>query len=228
MKRTLLVLLTLAAAVAGALGSGVPARADLPPLIDRALIYGDPDISTARLSPDGLHMSFIKPYKNARNIWVKGLDEPFSAARPLSADSRPVTAYFWSRDSKYVLYAQDKGGNENFHVYAVDPAAAAEPATGVPAARDLTPLENVRALIYAVPENQPDVMIVGINDRDAAYHDVYRVNIATGSAPLAIWTICRGWVSAARSATSITTPSVIIALFSATMASELSGASNCA
>ena len=184
MKRTLLVLLTLAAAVAGALGSGVPARADLPPLIDRALIYGDPDISTARLSPDGLHMSFIKPYKNARNIWVKGLDEPFSAARPLSADSRPVTAYFWSHDSKYVLYAQDKGGNENFHVYAVDPSAAADPATGVPAARDLTPLENVRALIFAVPEDQPDVMIVGLNDRDAAYHDVYRVNIATGNREL--------------------------------------------
>ena len=183
MKRPLLFVM-IAALAGGALGSGVAARADLPPLIDRALIYDDPEISGAQLSPDGLHMSFVKPYKSARNIWVKGLGEPFSAARPLTADKRPVTTYFWSQDSKYVLYTQDKGGNENFHVYAVDPSATADPATGVPAARDLTPLENVRALIYAVPEDQPEAMIVGLNDRDAAYHDIYRVTIATGNREL--------------------------------------------
>ena len=169
-----------------ALAPAVAVLADLPPIIDRELFFGDPEISGSQISPDGQYISFIKPYKDVRNVWVKGREEPFDAARPVTADERPVPAYFWSQDSRYILYVQDKGGNENYHVYAVDPAAEAEAATGVPPARDLTPLEKVRALIYAVPENTPGTIIVGLNDRDATYHDIYKVDIATGKRDLVL------------------------------------------
>ncbi|MGH7454618.1 MAG: S9 family peptidase, partial [bacterium] len=158
----------------------------LPPLIDRQLFFGDPEISGSQLSPDGKFISFIKPYKNVRNIYVKGVEEPFEKAKPVTADTRPVPGYFWSQDSRYVLYAQDKGGNENFHVYVVNPATAPEAATGVPPARDLTPMENVRAVIYALPKNKPGEIIIGLNDRDATYHDVYRINLDTGAKELLI------------------------------------------
>jgi len=158
----------------------------LPPLIDREVFFDDPKIAASQVSPDGTYMTFTKPYKGVENIWIKGIDEPFDAARPLTADERPVPGYFWSEDSKYVLYVQDKGGNENFHVYAVDPKAAPEEATGVPPARDLTPLENVRAFIYAVPEATPGTILVGLNDRDPALHDVYSVDLATGERKLLI------------------------------------------
>ncbi len=161
--------------------------ANLPPLVDRELFFGDPEISGAQISPDGRFISFRKPYKDVMNIWVKGVDQPFDAARPITADTeRPVRGYFWSQDSRYVLYGQDKGGNENFHVYAVDPAAPVEAATGVPPARDLTPYENVQARIYAVPEATPDMIIVGLNDRDPQVHDVYRVDIKTGERELVL------------------------------------------
>ncbi len=177
----------LAAAIAATpAGAAAPAKDKLPPLIDRELFFGDPEISAPQLSPDGRYISFIKPYRDARNIWVKGLDQPFADARPVTADERPVPGYFWSRDSRYLLYVQDKGGNEDFHVYAVDPAADPEPDTGVPPARDLTPLDGVRAVIYAVPERTPDELIVGLNDRDPSYHDVYRVGIASGERTLLI------------------------------------------
>ena len=94
MKRTALFTLALLTALGVAVGSGAPARAALPPLIDRALIFGDPEIAAAQLSPDGRYMSFIKPYKNVRNVWVKGLAEPFGAARAVTGDARPVTGYF--------------------------------------------------------------------------------------------------------------------------------------
>jgi dipeptidyl aminopeptidase/acylaminoacyl peptidase len=159
-------------------------HAQLPPLIDRNLFFDDPKIASAQVSPDGRWISFRKPHQNVMNIWVKRTEEPFEAARPITADTeRPVRGYFWSEDSRYILYVQDKGGNENFHVYAVDPAAPSE-ASGVPPARDLTPGGNVRAFIYAVPENTPNDIIVGLNDRDPALHDVYRVNINTGARKL--------------------------------------------
>jgi dipeptidyl aminopeptidase/acylaminoacyl peptidase len=160
---------------------------ELPPLIDRELFFGDPEIASAQISPDGRFISFRKPYKGVMNIWVKGVDEPFDAARPITADtSRPVRGYFWSEDSRFVLYVQDKGGNENFHVYAVDPSDEPEAATGVPPARDLTPYGSIQARIYALPEATPDKIIVGLNDRDAQVHDVYRVDLNSGERELVI------------------------------------------
>ena len=122
-------------------GSGKPAgttvaaapSADLPPLIDREIFFEDPEISGGQISPDGTFISFKRPYKGVLNVWVKRREQAFDAARPITADSkRPVSDYFWTEDGKYVLYVQDKGGDENFRIYAVDPAAPVEASTGVP------------------------------------------------------------------------------------------------
>lgn len=151
----------------------------LPPLIDRELFFGDPEIDGAQLSPDGRFISFRKPYQSIMNLWVKGVDQPFDAAQPITADKqRPVRGYFWSQDSRFVLYVQDKAGDENWHVYAVEPERASQ--GGLPRARDLTPYKNVQARIYAVPEATPDKIIVGLNDRDPRVHDVYRVDLRNG------------------------------------------------
>ena len=162
-------------------------HAQLPPLIDRNLFFDDPEYASARISPDGRFISFRRPHKGVMNIWVKRTEEPFSAAKPITADTaRPVREYFWSEDGRYILYVQDKGGNETSHIYAVDPAGAIDAATGVPAARDLTPGDNVKAYIYAVPERTPNEILVGLNDRDPALHDVYRLNLTTGERKLLI------------------------------------------
>ena len=172
--------------------------ASLPPLIDRDVFFGDPEISGTQISPDGKWITFRKPYNDVMNIWVKAVDAPFDSARPITADTeRPVGGYFWSEDSRYVLYVQDKGGDENYHVYAVDPASEVNEATGVPDARDLTPIEGVRAFIYAVPEATPNRFIVGINNRDPALHDVYSLDLDTGELELLIENDSNvaGWVT---------------------------------
>src|ERR1700674_5509606 len=157
----------------------------LPPLIDRELFFGNPEISGAQISPDGRYISFLKPYKDARNIWVKRAGDPYTAAKLITNDTkRPVTNYFWSRDGKYILFVQDQLGDENFNVYAVDPAGPVGAGSDVPSARNLTAVKGVRALIYSVPRNDPDIMFVGLNGRDKAWHDLYRVRISTGEKTL--------------------------------------------
>src|SRR2546426_4793624 len=156
-----------------------------PPIIDRELFFGDPEISGAQISPDGKFIAFVKPFKGTRNVWVKRTEEPFDAAKPVTADkSRPVTNYFWSRDGKYILFVQDKAGDENYLVYAVNPAENPAAGEDVPTARNLTDVKGVRAVIYAVPRSEPDVIYVGINDRDKAWHDLYKVKISTGERTL--------------------------------------------
>lgn len=160
---------------------------DLPPIIDIEVFFCDPEISGVQLSPDGKYISFRKPFNDVMNIWVKHIDEPFENAKPVTADTkRPVTGYFWSRDSKLILYVQDSGGDENYRVYSVDPYGAIDEKTGVPVPKDLTPIEKVRTYILGVPKNDPEHIIVGINDRDPQYHDLYKVNIKTGERTLII------------------------------------------
>lgn len=156
-----------------------------PPIIDRALFFGEVQIAGGQISPDGQYISFLKPYKGTRNIWVKKASEPFSAARPLSAEAaRPVRGYFWSRDSKYILYSQDAGGDENFNVYAIDPTQAADPQTGVPPTRALTNLKGVRTEIFAAPRSKPDILYIGLNDHDPHWHDLYELRLSTGEKTL--------------------------------------------
>src|ERR1051325_2197054 len=157
----------------------------LPPLIDRELFFGDPEIVGAQISPDGAYIAFIKPFKGTRNIWVKRTDESFDKAKPITADTkRPIPTYFWSRDGKYILFVQDKAGDENYNVYAVNPSDAPAAGQDVPAARNLTDVKGVRATIYSVPRTEPDAIYVGINDRDASWHDLYKVKISTGERTL--------------------------------------------
>jgi dipeptidyl aminopeptidase/acylaminoacyl peptidase len=168
-----------------------------PALIDRELFFGDPEISGAQISPDGKFIAFIKPFKGTRNVWVKRTEEPFEAAKTITADkSRPVTQYFWSRDGKYILFAQDKAGDENYNVYAVNPADSPAAGEDVPAARNLTDAKGIRAAIYAVPRSEPDAMYIGLNDRDKAWHDLYKVKISTGERTLVRQNTERitGWV----------------------------------
>ncbi len=153
------------------------------PLIDREILFGNPEISGAQISPDGKYISFIKPLDGMKNVWVKTIDGVFENAVPVTNDqSRPVTSYFWSRDSRYILYVQDKGGDENFHLYAIAPKEAFE--NKIPVARDLSDYGAIRALIYSLPRVNPEVIYVGINDRDKAWHDCYEINIETGERKL--------------------------------------------
>jgi len=157
----------------------------LPSLIDRELLFGNPEISGAQISPDGKFIAFVKPYKDTRNIWVKKIDEPFEKAKLITnRTDRPIPNYFWSYDGKYILFTQDKGGDENFNVYAVNPNDAPKAGEEVPTARNITDAQKVRAMIFAVPQTEPDAIYVGLNDRDPAWHDLYKVKISTGERTL--------------------------------------------
>jgi dipeptidyl aminopeptidase/acylaminoacyl peptidase len=90
----------------------------------------------------------------------------------------------WTRDSKYVLYAKDNDGDENFNVFAVDPLAKPAAGADAPPSRDLTGLKGVRVILYEVPKSDADIVYIGLNDRDKAWHDLYRLKISTGEKTL--------------------------------------------
>ncbi|PHQ36849.1 S9 family peptidase [Rhodopirellula bahusiensis] len=157
---------------------------EVTPLLDRELFFGNPQIAGGQLSPDGKFISFMKPYQGIMNVWVKEFAEPFDAARPLTDSERPLHGYTWTEDGKFILFVKDSGGDENMNLFAVDPASKPEAGNETPESRNLTPMEDVTAQIMHASQNNPDLLWIGLNDRDKAWHDLYRLEISTGDLTL--------------------------------------------
>ena len=154
------------------------------PIIDREIFFGNPEIAAGQLSPDGQWISFLKEYNGIMNIWAKKFDEPFDKAKPLTNNERPIGGYFWTYDSKNILFVKDNKGDENYNVYAVNPVEIADKETGVPISKNLSPMKDVTVQIYQVSRKNPNEIMVGINDRDKAWHDLYKLDISTGNLDL--------------------------------------------
>jgi dipeptidyl aminopeptidase/acylaminoacyl peptidase len=153
--------------------SAIPAAAQTDvPLIPRAKIFGNPTQTAGRLSPDGKWLSWIAPRDGVLNIYVAPAANP-KAAKALTAEKvRPIRQYFWSPDSKQILFINDKGGDENFLLYGVDVVSGAQ--------RTLTPFEKTRVQIVGNSPLVRDRILVGVNNRDPKWHDVHSLDLATG------------------------------------------------
>lgn len=141
------------------------------PLIPRRVLFGNPDRTTVRLSPDGSKLAYLAPLDGVLNVWVAPADRPLEA-EPVTRDTgRGIQQYFWAYTDEHLLYLKDKDGDENWRVYSVH----VETRETV----DLTPFEGVQAQIQKVSPQFPREILVGLNDRDPQLHDIYRVDITT-------------------------------------------------
>ena len=148
------------------------------PLIPRRVLFGNPDKASARISPDGLRLSYLAPVNGVLNVWVGPADD-HSAAQPVTRDTgRGIHHYFWAFTNHHILYIQDQNGDENWRLFAVD--------LDQEATTDLTPIEGVQAQIQEVSHKFPDQVLVGLNDRDPQSHDVYRIDIRSGERELVL------------------------------------------
>jgi dipeptidyl aminopeptidase/acylaminoacyl peptidase len=155
-----------------ALFTTVAAQADLPPLIPRDLLFGNPERTSPNLSPDGTRLAWLAPdTNNVLQVWVKtvGKDDD----KIVTADKkRGIRQYFWAKDNRTLLYLQDSDGDENFHIYGVD-----LPSGNV---RDYTPFQGVRADVTDLNPDFPNELLLSINLRDRSLFDVYRLNLRNG------------------------------------------------
>ena len=146
------------------------------PLIPREVLFGNPDRASPQISPDGSRLAFLAPVEGVLNVWVGGPAD-VAGAKPVTQDKlRGIRAYAWTYTGNVLLYVQDKNGDENWHVYAVNVDSMET--------RDLTPLEGVRAEIEEVSYKFPGEILVGLNQRNAEFHDIFRINLVTGERTL--------------------------------------------
>lgn len=153
----------------------------IPPatkLIPREHLFGNPTKTSGMISPDGKWLSWLAPKDGVMNVWMAPVSAPDDGKAMTAATDRPIQQYFWAGDSASLLYIQDKAGDENYLLYGIDIASGKE--------RLLTDFENTRIDIIGSSETQRDTILVGLNNRDARFHDVHRLNLNSGELTLVL------------------------------------------
>ena len=119
-------------------------------LIDRELFFGNPALASPQLSPDGQWVAFLKEKEGILNLHLVRWGEKLELARALTAEkSRPPAGFSWTRDSRYLLVAQDSGGDENYRLRRLDLSEPEDPQTGLPVAQELPIRKGARAMVMA-------------------------------------------------------------------------------
>ena len=144
----------------------------LPELIPLEVLFGNPERTQPSLSKDGKKIAFLAPDEGVLNVFVADVTDPLDA-KPVTNDrKRGVQIYHWAYDNRHILFLKDTDGDENWRLYSVDVTTLD--------IVDRTPFDGVYTQILGMSERKPDEVVLGLNHRDPRYHDVFRLNLASG------------------------------------------------
>lgn len=138
-----------------------------PPLIPREVLFSEPERSQPRISPDGTRLAYLALYRGVRNIWVQTPGKP--DARPVTrhTDDR-VWRFFWTADSKGLLYERDEEGDEKYALHHVDLASEKD--------RVLIPARGVSRIVR-ISRRRPRQIVVSIKKKSESLRDAYRLDL---------------------------------------------------
>lgn len=147
------------------------------PLIPREYLFGNPEKTSAKISPDGTQLAYLAPdEKNVLNVWVRDLRSNAKERQVTADQKRGIREFLWQFDNSHILYIQDKDGDENHHLYQTH--------IDTHETKDLTPYEGVKVELLHADPAFPNEMLIQMNRRDPKNFDVYRVNFVSGQLAL--------------------------------------------
>ena len=152
-------------------GSAVRSR-ELPPLIPREVLFGNPQITSVNLSPDGRWISYLAPHQGVLNLWVRDLDGQAPARVITQQRDRPQMPGYWTADGRFLISFRDGDGDENTVLVRIDPRTGET--------QDLTPAQGVKAVWIGADRDAPNELLVALNDRDPRFHDTYVIDLDSG------------------------------------------------
>ena len=133
--------------------------------------FKKPSQFSFQFSPNGQYLSYKERDANGKShVFIKNTATN-EVKRIIEEKDELIRGYNWAGNTR-LIYMQDKGGDENFHIYAVDLDGTNK--------KDLTPYDGVKASISKMLKEQPDYMIVEMNKDNREVFEPYKINIKTG------------------------------------------------
>ncbi|UZT98817.1 S9 family peptidase [Chryseobacterium fluminis] len=132
--------------------------------------FARPKASQFKISPDGQYLSYKEKDKDSKNhVYVKNL-KTGTITKALEEKEDLIRSYGWL-NKKRLFYTQDKGGNENLHLYAADIDGKN--------LKDLTPFDGVKIGFVNIIKDT-DFAVVTLNKNNKQIFEPYKINFVTG------------------------------------------------
>lgn len=133
--------------------------------------FAKPKASSFQLSPNGKYLSYKEKDDNNKNhVYVKDIASG-KVVRAIEEKDELIKGYGWINNER-LLFAMDKGGDENFHIYAANIDGSNT--------KDLTPFDGVKASVVNILKEQKDYIIISMNKNNKQIFEPFKLNVVTG------------------------------------------------
>jgi len=133
--------------------------------------FKTPQKSAFKISPDGKYISYLKPFKEKQNLFIKSLTDG-KEQMATSFDDYSVNDYFWTYNDQ-IVFTQDVIASDEYKLYALDVATLK--------VRNLVSEQKVKIRILNLSKSEPDKVTLGMNKRDPGSIDIYNLDLKTGN-----------------------------------------------
>lgn len=133
--------------------------------------FARPKARSFNFSPNGTYLSYREKDDNKKNhVYVRNI-ETGEVTRIIEEKEELIRGFGWANDNR-IIYIMDKGGNEDYHLFAVDLDGKNK--------KELTPFDGVRVNILELLKEDKDHMIIAMNQNNPQIFEPYKINIVTG------------------------------------------------
>ncbi len=133
--------------------------------------FARPKAGSFSFSPNGKYLSYKEKDENKKNhVYVKNVTTD-EVVRVIEEKEELIRGFGWANDDR-LIYVMDKGGNEDYHLFAVDVDGQNQ--------KELTPFEGVKVNILNSLKEDKDHLIISMNKNNPQIFEPYKINIVTG------------------------------------------------
>ncbi|VAV87775.1 hypothetical protein MNBD_ALPHA06-1520 [hydrothermal vent metagenome] len=149
-----------------------------PAYIPRAALFHPPVQYQGRISPNGAKVSWLSLKDGGLNLFIANSDDPASA-KQYTNTKNGVEIHYWSPNSAFVLFTQHSSDLQHLQTFSLNVQSGEVIKLG-------PDQKNVDVKLQKVSRNWPNSALISINDRDAHWPDLYRINLRTAERKLVL------------------------------------------
>jgi dipeptidyl aminopeptidase/acylaminoacyl peptidase len=134
--------------------------------------FRKPARSAFNLSPEGGYLAYRERNEaGKRPIFVQNL-ETGDISKVIEEGDELIGGYMWATEGR-LLFVQDKGGDENYQLYAINIDGEEYKA--------LTPFDGVKVMLLNDLKDDPEHIIIQMNKDNEQVFEPYRIHIGSGA-----------------------------------------------